>query len=72
MDFMEKQKKSSKAKTFKKNFPLLILTLPSMLYLFVFCYIPLYGLVLPFKNYDYSLGFLKSPWAGLSCAGFFS
>lgn len=62
---MEKQKKSSKAKTFKKNFPLLILTLPSMLYLFVFCYIPLYGLVLPFKNYDYSLGFLKSPWAGL-------
>ena len=64
MDFMEKQKKSSKAKTFKKNLPLLILTLPSVLYLFVFCYIPLYGLVLPFKNYDYSLGFLKSPWAG--------
>ncbi len=61
---MEKQKKSSKAKTFKKNLPLLILTLPSVLYLFVFCYIPLYGLVLPFKNYDYSLGFLKSPWAG--------
>lgn len=62
---MEKQKKSSKAKTFKKNLPLLILTLPSVLYLFVFCYIPLYGLVLPFKNYDYSLGFLKSPWAGV-------
>lgn len=61
---MKKQKKSSKAKTFKKNLPLLILTLPSVLYLFVFCYIPLYGLVLPFKNYDYSLGFLKSPWAG--------
>lgn len=61
---MEKQKKSRKAKTFKKNLPLLILTLPSVLYLFVFCYIPLYGLVLPFKNYDYSLGFLKSPWAG--------
>lgn len=61
---MEKQKKSSKAKTFKKNLPLLILTLPSVLYLFVFCYIPLYALVLPFKNYDYSLGFLKSPWAG--------
>lgn len=61
---MENRKKSSKAKTFKKNLPLLILTLPSVLYLFVFCYIPLYGLVLPFKNYDYSLGFLKSPWAG--------
>lgn len=33
--------------------------------MFVFNYIPLYGLVLPFKKYDYSLGFFKSPWAGL-------
>ena len=33
--------------------------------MFVFNYIQLYGLVLPFKKYDYSLGFFKSPWAGL-------
>lgn len=52
-------------KTFRKNFPLTLLTLPAVLFMFVFNYIPLYGLVLPFKKYDYSLGFFKSPWAGL-------
>ena len=51
--------------TFKKNLPLTVLALPAVLFLFVFNYVPLYGLVLPFKNYDYSLGFFKSPWAGL-------
>ncbi|MBQ7900393.1 MAG: sugar ABC transporter permease, partial [Clostridia bacterium] len=51
--------------TFKKNLPLTVLALPAVLFLFVFSYIPLYGLVLPFKNYDYSLGFFKSPWVGL-------
>ena len=51
--------------TFRKNFPLTLLTLPAVLFMFVFNYIPLYGLVLPFKKYDYSLGFFKSPWAGL-------
>lgn len=52
--------------TFKKNLPLTLLALPAVAYLFLFSYIPLYGLVLPFKNYDYSLGFFKSPWAGLT------
>lgn len=46
--------------------PLTLLALPAVAFLFVFSYIPLYGLVLPFKNYDYSLGFFKSPWAGLT------
>lgn len=52
-------------KTFSKNFPLTLLALPAVLFMFVFNYIPLYGLILPFKKYDYSLGFFKSPWAGL-------
>ena len=52
-------------KTFRKNFPLTLLALPAVLFMLVFNYIPLYGLILPFKKYDYSLGFFKSPWAGL-------
>lgn len=50
---------------FRKNLPLLLLALPAILYLFVFNYIPLYGLVLPFKNYQYSKGFFGSEWVGL-------
>ena len=57
--------KKIKWKTFKKNFPLTAMALPSVIFLFIFSYIPLYGLILPFKNYSYELGFFKSPWAGL-------
>lgn len=47
-----------------KNIQLFTLALPGMLALFIFSYIPLYGLVLPFKNYKYNLGFWKSEWIG--------
>lgn len=50
---------------FRKNIPLILLALPAIIYLFVFNYIPLYGLVLPFKNYEYSRGFFGSEWVGL-------
>jgi putative aldouronate transport system permease protein len=51
-------------KRFRKNKELLFLALPGMFLFFVFCYIPLYGLVLPFKNYRFDLGFFKSKWIG--------
>lgn len=51
---------------FKKNSGLLFLALPGIVVLFVFNYIPLYGLILPFKKYRYDLGFINSPWAGFS------
>jgi len=51
-------------KDIKKNGELILLALPAVLYIFVFSYIPLYGLILPFKNYKYNLGFFKSPWVG--------
>lgn len=56
---------AKKLKTFKTNLPLTFLIAPAVLFLFVFSYIPLYGLVLPFKNYNASLGFFKSPWCGI-------
>jgi putative aldouronate transport system permease protein len=54
--------------SFKKNrgtFALLLLGLPGIIFLFIFNYIPLYGLVLPFKNYMPMQGFFASPWSGL-------
>ncbi len=56
---------AKKLKTFKTSLPLTFLIAPAVLFLFVFNYIPLYGLVLPFKNYNATLGFFKSPWCGL-------
>lgn len=42
----------------------LIFALP-FFYLLIFQYIPMYGLVLAFKDFDVSKGILDSPWVGL-------
>ena len=54
------------AKTFKKNLGLTLLAFPGIILIFVFHYVPLYGLILPFKNYRFDLGIWKSPWVGFS------
>ena len=66
---MNNKKKTSavlrELKYFRKNGELTLLALPAIVLIFLFSYIPLYGLVLPFKNYKYNLGFFKSEWVGL-------
>jgi len=42
-----------------------ILALPGLLYLLVFKYIPMYGVIVAFKDYSSRLGILQSPWVGL-------
>lgn len=52
-------------RVFKPNFELFGLSLPGVLYLFVFAYIPMFGIIVAFKNYRYDLGILGSEWIGL-------
>lgn len=42
-----------------------IMALPVFLILFFIMYIPMAGLVMAFKNYDFSKGIWASPWCGL-------
>lgn len=39
--------------------------LPCILYFLIFKYLPMYGIVLAFKNYQFLDGILGSPWNGL-------
>lgn len=41
---------------------LYILVAPVIIYYILFSYIPMYGIVLAFKEFDYSKGILGSPW----------
>ena len=41
------------------------LPISAVLILFFFSYVPMAGLVLAFKNFDYKAGLWKSPWYGL-------
>ncbi|MCH2176958.1 MAG: ABC transporter permease subunit [Lentisphaeria bacterium] len=44
---------------------LLIMLLPCIIFLFIFNYVPMAGLLLAFKEYDIELGVLGSKWVGL-------
>lgn len=44
---------------------LILMALPGVLILFFFDYMVMGGLVLAFKNFDYRLGILSSPWSGI-------
>ncbi len=43
----------------------IVMALPVFLILFFIMYVPMAGLVMAFKNYNYTLGIWKSPFNGL-------
>ncbi|GAA3409948.1 ABC transporter permease [Paenibacillus hodogayensis] len=53
-------------KPFKKNRFLLLLTLPMVLYILVFKYVPMFGAVVAFKKFQFNKGIWGSDWIGLS------
>ncbi len=44
---------------------LLVMLLPAVIFFVIFNYVPMGGLVIAFKKFDYSLGIFGSKWAGL-------
>jgi len=64
-------KATSFAKYFKTNYVLYLMLIPGLLYLFIYKFTPLLGLVIAFKDYNVFLGdgpvdaVIKSEWVGL-------
>ena len=48
----------------KSNIPLYVLLFPSIILLIMFAYIPMFGLVIAFKDYSPANGIINSPWVG--------
>ena len=48
-----------------KNYELYIFLLPAVIYFFVFCYMPMYGVQIAFRNFMPNKGILGSPWVGM-------
>ncbi|MGN0971964.1 MAG: sugar ABC transporter permease, partial [Aristaeellaceae bacterium] len=44
---------------------LYLLLLPAVVYIFIFNYMPLYGIQVAFRNYSPRKGYWGSPWVGL-------
>jgi putative aldouronate transport system permease protein len=49
----------------KRDRYLLLLALPPIIWYFLFCYVPMYGVLIAFKDFSIGRGILGSPWAGL-------
>jgi putative aldouronate transport system permease protein len=55
-------RQSGVLKEVAKHKYLFILIAPLVIYYLIFSYIPMYGIVLAFKEFDYSKGIIGSPW----------
>ena len=55
----------------ENNLGLYLMALPGFLVLFIFCYCPMFGIILAFKDYNFSDGILGSPWVGFDNFVFF-
>lgn len=59
------QRKTGIATYLRKYWFVYLLTIPGLIFMFVFNYGPMYGILLAFKDYSPRLGVWGSPWAGL-------
>ncbi len=58
-------KTEKRIRRIKKYSPLFLMMLPGLLYLLINKYLPMFGLVIAFKNINYAKGLLASDWIGL-------
>jgi len=62
---LPKKAKVKASKRFKKSKELYILLLPSLILLILFSYIPMYGVLMAFQDYNPTLGIAGSEWVGV-------
>lgn len=55
-----------------RELPLHILLIPGVIAVFIFNYIPMFGIVMAFQKFVPAKGFLGSQWIGLTISDIFS
>ena len=50
---------------------ILLMLTPAVLFFLLFAYVPMAGIIIAFKHYDYAGGIFGSPWNGLDNIRFF-
>ena len=46
------------------DWQLWVMLLPAIIYIFIFCYVPMYGVQLAFREYDFKSGIYGGKWVG--------
>ena len=60
------KKRRKLGKTIKRFWPLYLMFMPGVVYLFINCYIPMFGIQIAFRSYNARFGLFGSPWCGLN------
>ncbi|CAM4354190.1 sugar ABC transporter permease [Saccharibacillus endophyticus] len=60
-----KKKKPTVINTFRRDYQLWIMILPAIVVIFIFNYIPMYGIQLAFRDYNFAKGLTGGEWRGL-------
>ena len=60
-----KKEKWSLRQDSRKRWQLYLMLLLPVLYILIFCYVPMGGIIISFKDYSFRKGILGSPWVGL-------
>ena len=58
-------KKKSLLFRFMHQWELQMMVIPALIFIFIFSYIPMYGIIMAFKDYNIFVGVAESSWAGL-------
>lgn len=61
----KKNRKFPSLKNMKKNYELYLMLIPGLLFLFIFNYLPIGGIIIAFQDFNIFKGFFGSKWVGL-------
>ncbi len=56
--------RARRARMFRRNIPFLLMALPVIVWVLVFSYLPMIGLIIAFKDYRFDKGIFGSEWVG--------
>lgn len=65
MKIIQRKKQRSLGQQFIKQLDLQLMAIPALLLILVFSYIPMYGVLMAFQDYDIFNGFFQSQWVGV-------
>ena len=57
-------KPKNRWKRVKRNYELYLFLIPAMLFFILFCYVPIYGVQIAFRDYKAGMSFTQAPWVG--------
>ena len=62
---MQKERRKNKLTGLLRDWRLYLLMVPSLVYLIIFAYVPMYGVQIAFRNFSVRKGIWGSDWVGL-------